>query len=114
MNLKDILLRTAEAPDKYTVRFWDRKAGHDDILYPTTINVVRLYDDWYEDCDHCPENGEFVFGVTFVNDSTGQVFMPEIEKPFEFTFEDLMNAIEDNCGLLRPDVRASLEKENSR
>jgi hypothetical protein len=83
MTLKDGLLRVSEAPDRYTIRFWYRSGGYDDILFPATVNIVRLCEDWYSDCDYCPENGEFVYGVTFTNDSTGQTFMPEVEKPFE-------------------------------
>lgn len=82
-------------PSEWTIRFYDNNniAYGEKIMIPTTIKIADLYDDWYGDCNSCPENGEFVFGITIAQESTGKSYL--IETPYEFTFEELMMAIED-------------------
>lgn len=79
----------------WTIRFYDRNniAYGENIMIPTTIRIVDLYDDWYGDCHNCPENDEFVFGITIANESTGRSYL--IETPYKYTFEELMTAIEN-------------------
>ena len=82
-------------PSDWTIRFYDANniAYGENALIPTTIGIDDLYNDWYGDCDSCPENGEFVFGITIAQESTGKSYL--IETQYEYTFEELMMDIEN-------------------
>lgn len=82
-------------PSDWTIRFYDGNniAYRENIMIPTTIGLNDLYNDWYGDCNVCPENGEFVFGITIAQESSGRSYL--IETPYEYTFEDLMMEIEN-------------------
>lgn len=82
-------------PTDWTIRFYDRNniAYGENIMIPTTIGIDDLFSDWYGDCNSCPENGEFVFGITIAQESTGKSYL--IETPYEYTFEELMMEIEN-------------------
>lgn len=82
-------------PSDWIIRFYDRNniAYGENVMIPTTIKIADLYDDWYGDCNFCPENGEFVFGITIAQESTGRNYL--IESPYGFTFEELMMEIEN-------------------
>ena len=58
-----------------------------------TKNVKELYEDWYQDCVFCPENGEILYSIMFADELTGKIFLME-DKPNHYTFADLMCAIE--------------------
>ena len=62
------------------------------LMIPTTIGIDLLYLDWRGDCNICPDNREFVFGITIAQESTGKCYL--VETPCEFTFEQLMREIE--------------------
>ena len=97
MKIINCLHKVAESPDDFSVRFWDDQRNEG--LCPTTISLKTLYQDWWKECKHCPENGAFIYGIEFFNNATGQVYCAEVNKPFEFTFEDLMRITEDVLGL---------------
>ncbi|MEG0898391.1 MAG: hypothetical protein RSF40_01595 [Oscillospiraceae bacterium] len=97
MKIIDCLYKVSESPDDYGVRFWDNHGCEG--LFPTTIGLKALYQDWWKDCDYCPENDAFIYGIEFFNNATGRVFCAQVDKPFEFTFEDLMHITEDVLGL---------------
>lgn len=82
-------------PFDWAIRFYDGNniAYGENAMIPTTICIADLYDDWYGDCNSCPENGEFVFGIIIAHEPTGRSYL--IETPYEYTFEDLMTAIEN-------------------
>lgn len=81
-------------PFDWTIRFYDENnVGYEGACIPTTIGIDELYNDWYGDCNSCPENGEFIFGITIAQESTGKCYL--IETYYEYTFEKLMMEIEN-------------------
>ena len=52
-------------------------------------DAKALYKDWFSDCRMCPENGEYVHGVT-IGTPDGKVYLVE---DIELTFEELMEAL---------------------
>ena len=82
-------------PSDWAIRFYDENnVGYGNMIYiPTTIGIDDLYNDWYGDCNSCPENGEYIFGVTIAHEPTGRSYL--IETDYGDTFESLMMAIED-------------------
>lgn len=98
MKLNECLRRihmSQNVPSDWTIRFQSTKdIGYGErYMIPTTIGIDDLYNDWYKNCDYCPENGKFVFGITIAQESTGKCFL--IETSSEYTFEELMMAIEE-------------------
>lgn len=82
-------------PGNFTVRFW--RTLNDGRVRETTINVIKLYKDWNGECEHCPSNDQHVFGISFTDESTGQVYMIEIDDPDDFVFEKLIEPINEIC-----------------
>lgn len=78
-------------PSGWTIRFYDGSNYDENTMIPTTIDIDDLYDDWYGDCNNCPENGEYVFGIAIAQESTGKIFL--IETQYGYTFEELMEEI---------------------
>lgn len=61
-----------------------------DNSYATvTADAKALYKDWFSDCRMCPENGEYVHGVT-IGTPDGKVYLVD---NIELTFEELMEAL---------------------
>lgn len=61
-----------------------------DNSYATvTADAKALYKDWFCDCRMCPENGEYVYGVT-IGTPDGKVYLVD---NIELTFEELMEAL---------------------
>lgn len=61
-----------------------------DNSYATvTADAKALYKDWFSDCRMCPENGEYVHGVT-IGTPDGKVYLVD---DIELTFEELMEAL---------------------
>lgn len=83
-----------DIPSDWTIRFYDSNniAYGNNSMIPTTIGIDDIYKDWYGNCDSCPENGEFIFGITIAQESTGRSYL--IETNCEYTFEELMMRIE--------------------
>ena len=55
-----------------------------DNSYATvTADAKALYKDWFSDCRMCPENGEYVHGVT-IGTPDGKVYLVD---NIELTFE---------------------------
>lgn len=90
MKLNEILNKITD-PKDWTLRFNDETNG---ILYPTTANVSEIYTDWFRDCEMCPENGEIIFGIQIQKNSTGECYLIETDRDFDF--ESLMRGIESN------------------
>lgn len=98
MKLRQCLktIRSEHIPTSdLTIRFYNANniAYGECAMIPTTICVDDLYNNWYRDAYNCPENEEFVFGVTIAQESTGKSYL--IETYYGYTFENLMAEIEN-------------------
>lgn len=80
-------------PRTTDVRFWECRGDEEPPIHVTTMNIDALYKDWWKDCDNCPENGEFIFGIEFSTED-GRHYMLDNTKYMEFPFEKLMKEIE--------------------
>lgn len=64
------------------VRFYEFAHMCEPPIHTTSINLVELYEDWWDECNHCPENGTFIYGVEFNVDGT--IYWMDNKSDFEF------------------------------
>ena len=79
-------------PKTTDVRFYEVADLCEPTIHTTTMNIDELYKDWYEKCNNCPENGDFIYGIEF-STYDGKHYMVDNTDYMEFTFEELMMAI---------------------
>ena len=92
MKLYDIL--DMIDPKTTDVRFWESTDLCVPPIHVTTMNVDSLYKDWYDEALNCPENGTFIYGVTFCS-YDGKAYLLDNSAYGEFPFEELMDAIHE-------------------
>lgn len=68
--------------EEVEVRFYEFACGCEPPIHTTSINLVELCKDWWDECNYCPENGTFIYAVEFNID--GAVYWMDNEVDFEF------------------------------
>ena len=87
----DKCLEHIDDTTKWDVRFYEDCSLCEPTIHTTTDNIDALYRDWYDECNNCPENDAYVYGVTFGCDD-GRVLL--VNNSGTLTFEMLMRKIE--------------------
>lgn len=64
------------------VRFYEFAHMCEPPIHTTSINLVELYKDWWDECNYCPENGTFIYGIEFNVD--GSIYWMDNQIDFEF------------------------------
>lgn len=97
MKLNDCLKEIKDLR-KCDVRFYEVHPDWEGQIHVTTANVIDLYNDWWGDCNMVPENGEYIYAISFY-DYSGRSFVVDSGKQIQF--QDLMGAITERVKLDR-------------
>lgn len=68
------------------VRYYESAPFCEPPIHTTSINLLLLYEDWWGECNHCPENGQIIYNVEF--NVLGKIYW--MDNKMDFTFEELM------------------------
>ncbi len=71
-----------ENVEKAEVRFYEEAWMCNPPIHTTSINLLKLYKDWWDECNYCPENGTFIYAVEF--NVNGKIYWMDKESDFEF------------------------------
>lgn len=78
--------------DTSTIQFMVKSDYFSDRPYAYCCNVKHLIDDWYGECNNCPENDAMLLMATLYRQ--GNVYpITQIGLNEDITFETLMNAL---------------------
>ena len=88
-----------ENVEKAEVRFYEFTHMCEPPIHTTSINLLKLYKDWWDECNYCPENGTFIYAVEF--NVNGRIYWMDNEADFEFqtlmeTFREYFPQYEPN------------------
>lgn len=96
----DIVSVIKQAPDSFGICFHD----NDSEGRTTAISIKALVEDWYSYKEYCPDDDVWVYGVSFFNDATGQVYIMDSREDKQ-TFEELMKFLMSATGYAQRTAR---------
>lgn len=86
------------------VRFYEFACMCEPPIHTTTINLVELYKDWWDECIHCPENETFIYAVEFNID--GVVYW--MNNQLDFEFQTLMKEFGEHFPQYKPNETSTV------
>lgn len=85
---------TRKEIDTSIIQFMVKSEYFEDRPYTYCCNVKHLIDDWYGDCNNCPENDAMLLMATMYRQGVAYPIC-NIGLNDDITFETLMNALEE-------------------